>query len=213
MAVGYRELWTLQSLCEAESTSDFRMPSLVMPAKVRRNVMLLLLSNSWPFSACFVRMRTDASLPQRGDAHQRERTHPLSLGTPERRALAGQRPSGVAQLRIPVGPASFRCKIEQIPLWVDGIDVARVLPRFGRRVEELGAPEVADRFTVAPEHVEHRHLSTLRVLAEIVAVVGSAGRGQQPQPPPAARLRMGKDARKFRLGDDHEIDALGDVLR
>src|SRR6266699_7211254 len=124
---------------------------------------------------------------------------PPSVGTPERRALAGRQPSGVAQLRIPVGPASFGRDVEQIPLRVDGIDVARVLPRFGRRVEELGTPEMADRFPLTPEDIEHRPLSTLRVLAEVVAVVGSAGRGQQPQLPPAARLRMGKDARKFRL--------------
>ena len=130
-----------------------------------------------------------------------------------RRVLAGRRQSGVAQLRIPVGPAPLGREVEEIPLWVDGIDVARVLPRFGRGVEELGAPEVADHFTVAPEHVEHRHLGSLRALAKVVAVVGVSGRGQQPQPPPAALLRMDQDARQRGLGDNHEIDALRDVLR
>ena len=137
---------------------------------------------------------------------------PRSVVTSSRRVLAGRRQSGVAQLRIPVGPAPLGREVEQIPLRVDGIDVALVLPGLGRRVEELRAPEVADRFAVAPEHVEHRHLGSLRGLTEVVAVVGVAGRGQQPQPPPAALLCMGKDARKLRLRDDREIDALRDVL-
>src|SRR6266699_6348593 len=100
---------------------------------------------------------------------------PPSVGTPERRALAGRQPSGVAQLRIPFGPASFGREVEQIPLWVDGIGVAGILPRIGRHVKELGAPEVADHFTIAPEYVEHRHMGSLRVLAEVVAVVSVAG--------------------------------------
>src|SRR2546423_1059956 len=82
----------------------------------------------------------------------------------ERRVLAGRRQSGIAQLWIPIGPASLRREVEQIPLWVDGIIVAGILPRIGRHVEKLGAPEVADHFTVAPEYVEHRHLGSLRVL-------------------------------------------------
>src|SRR5207248_8682929 len=89
--------------------------------------------------------------------------------------------------------------------------MAGILPRIGRHVEELRAPEVADHFTVATEYVEHRHLGSLRVLAEVVAVVGVAGRGQQAQSPPAARSCMGKDTRKLRLGDDRQIDALHDV--
>src|SRR5438045_3000095 len=93
----------------------------------------------------------------------------------ERRFLAGRRQSGIAQLWIPVGPAPLRREVEQIPLWVDGIAVAGILPRIGRHVEELRAPEVADHFTVAPEYVEHRHLGSLRVLAEVVAVVGVTG--------------------------------------
>ena len=91
--------------------------------------------------------------------------------------------------------------------------MAGILPSLGRRVEEIRAPEVADRFAVAPEHVQHRHLGSLCGLAEIVAVVGVAGRGHQPQPPPAALFRIDKDARKLRLRDEREIDALRDVLR
>ncbi|HEY6407420.1 MAG TPA: hypothetical protein VIY29_08130, partial [Ktedonobacteraceae bacterium] len=48
--------------------------------------------------------------------------------TEQSRALAERRQSGVAQLRIPIGPAPLGCEVEQIPLRVDGIDVARVLP-------------------------------------------------------------------------------------
>src|SRR5205823_280595 len=93
--------------------------------------------------------------------------------------LARRQPSGVVQLRIPVGSASFGCEVEQIPLWVDGIGVAGILPRIGWQVEELGAPEMADHFALTPEHVEHRHLGSLGGLAEVVAVVGGASRGQQ----------------------------------
>src|SRR5712691_6483555 len=46
-------------------------------------------------------------------------------------------PSGVAQLRIPVGPASLGREAEQIPLLVDVIVVARILSRIGRDVEKL----------------------------------------------------------------------------
>src|SRR5947209_14972779 len=50
--------------------------------------------------------------------------------------LAGRQPSGVVQLRIPVGSASFGCEVEQIPLWVDGIGVAGILPRIGWQIKE-----------------------------------------------------------------------------
>src|SRR5207237_10366627 len=98
--------------------------------------------------------------------------------------LAGRRQSGIAQLWIPIGPASFGREVEQIPLWVDGIGVAGILPRIGWQVEELGAPEMADRFGLTPEHVEHRHLGSLRVLAAVVGVVGGARRGQPGEPRP-----------------------------
>src|SRR5436305_10205609 len=101
------------------------------------------------------------------------RLHPVE--TSERRVLAGRRQSEIAQLWIPIGPAPLRREVEQIPLWVDGIVVAGILPRIGRHVEELGAPEVADHFAVAPEYVEHRHLGSLRVLAEGVAAVSVSG--------------------------------------
>src|SRR6266852_2762662 len=91
--------------------------------------------------------------------------------------LAERWQSGVTQFRIPVGSAPLWREIEQIPLWVDRIDVARVLPRLGRRIGQFGAPEVADHFALAPEHVEHRPLGALCVLAEVVAVVGVTSRG------------------------------------
>src|SRR2546421_792164 len=50
----------------------------------------------------------------------------------ERRVLARRRQSGIAQLWIPIGPASLRREVEQIPLWVDGIVVAGGLPPSGR---------------------------------------------------------------------------------
>src|SRR5260370_211499 len=88
-------------------------------------------------------------------------------------------------------------EVEQIPLWVDGIAMARVLPRFGRGIEEFGAPEVADRFAVALEHIQHGPLAALRVLAEVVAVLGGARRGQQLQPPPAALMPLSPEARQW----------------
>ncbi|HEX4204785.1 MAG TPA: hypothetical protein VHZ51_11450 [Ktedonobacteraceae bacterium] len=90
--------------------------------------------------------------------------------------------------------------------------MARLLPRLSRRVEQFGTPEVADHFALAHKHVEHRPWVALCVLAEVVAVVGVARRGQQPQPPPAALVRMSQEARHRSFGHDREIDPLPDVL-
>src|SRR5438046_10019351 len=83
-------------------------------------------------------------------------------------------PSRVTQLLVPVARAPFRRQVEQVPDRLEGADVARILPRLGRRVEELGAPEVADRLPVAVEHVEHRPLLSPPGLAGVVALAGVA---------------------------------------
>jgi hypothetical protein len=61
---------------------------------------------------------------------------------------AQQPRSGVAQLFIPVGRASLWREIEQVPDRLEGADVARILSGVRRCVEELRAPEMADR--IAP---------------------------------------------------------------
>src|SRR5437588_6139180 len=42
--------------------------------------------------------------------------------------------SGVAQFRIPLGPAPFGREVEQIPELVDGIGMARILAGVGGRI-------------------------------------------------------------------------------
>src|SRR5688572_842912 len=72
---------------------------------------------------------------------------------------------------------------------------------------------MANRVAVAMEHVQHRPLGSLRGLGEVVAVVGVAGRGQEPEPSPATLLREGDDVRQRGLRDDREVDTLAGVLR
>jgi hypothetical protein len=119
----------------------------------------------------------------------------------------------VAQLLVPVGRTSLGGKVEQVPERLEGAVVAGILPWVSRRVEELRAPEVADRLAVAMEHVHHRHLVSVRGLAEVVLVIAVAGRGQEPQPPPAAFLGEGEDALQRGLRNDREVHALGGMLR
>src|SRR5258708_20929681 len=141
-------------------------------------------------------------------AHLRDEDE-VSLGdASERRALAGRRQDGGAQRWMAVGAAPQGREVEEIPEWVDGVVVARVLSRIGRSEEKFGAPEMADCFAVAPEYVDHRHLVALLCLAKVGAFVGVAVRGQQPQRPPTTRLCMSQAARQWSLGDDGEIDAL-----
>src|SRR5436189_6376380 len=54
-------------------------------------------------------------------------------------------------------------------------NTSRLLTGLGRRVEELRAPEMADRLAVAVEPVEHRPLQPLRVLSKVVAVIRIGG--------------------------------------
>src|SRR5437588_7863417 len=146
-----------------------------------KNIILPGMRKNFSDLALFLR-RARKGVDQPNTAHAPRQTYAAccagrgrSGSRSERRVLPGRRQSGIAQLWIPIGPAPLRREVEQIPLWVDGIVVAGILPRIGRHVEELGAPEVADHFAVAPEYVEHRHLGSLRVLAEVVAVVNVAG--------------------------------------
>src|ERR1700730_8226737 len=110
-------------------------------------------------------------------------------------AFAQASRSRVAQLLIPVVRAPVAREVEQVPNRLEGADMAGILSGVRRRVKELRAPEVADHTAAALEHIQHRSLRALRGLAEVVAVVGVADRGQQSQPPPAALLGKGEDAR------------------
>jgi hypothetical protein len=120
--------------------------------------------------------------------------------------------SSIAQLLIPVGSAARGGEVVQVPERLDGAGVAGILPGLGWCVEKLRGPEVADRLPVAVEHVQHRPLIAFRGLGEVVAVIGGAGRGQQAQSAPAALVAEGENALQWRLPDDREVDALGDVL-
>jgi hypothetical protein len=66
--------------------------------------------------------------------------------------------SRVAPLLVPDGWAALRGEVEQVPDRLEGADVARILAGVGWCVEELRAPEVADRLAVAVEDVQYRPL-------------------------------------------------------
>src|SRR6266702_2824220 len=94
-----------------------------------------------------------------------------------RRRCAG---SGVAQRRMPVGPSTCGCQVEEVPERVDGVAMAHVLAGLWLLVEQLGAPGVADHAAFSAEDVEHRLLLRAAVaLTEVVAVVGVARRRQE----------------------------------
>src|SRR5437764_832770 len=84
--------------------------------------------------------------------------------------VRGTRPSAIAQLLVPVGRASLRRQVEQVPERLEGADVTWILAGIPRCVEELRAPEVADPVVVAVEHGQHRPLGPLLSLGKVVAV-------------------------------------------
>jgi hypothetical protein len=76
----------------------------------------------------------------------RSRCHPMN-------GLTDTTKVSVAQLLIPVGSASLRGEVEQVPQRLNGADAAGALPRTEWRVEQLRALEVADRVPITVEHV------------------------------------------------------------
>jgi hypothetical protein len=87
-----------------------------------------------------------------------------------------------------------------------------ILSRIRRRVEELGAPEVPNRLTVAVEDVQHRALIAVVRFSVVVALERVAGRRDQPKPPPPALSGEGEDVFKGGLGDDDQVEMLSCVI-
>ena len=58
-----------------------------------------------------------------------------------------------------------------------------------RRIHQLRSPRMAELITVADEHVQDRHLLAFWGFRVVVAVVGVASRGQEPQVAPATLAR------------------------
>jgi hypothetical protein len=74
--------------------------------------------------------------------------------------LRSQLQLGVAQLGMKI-TTSGRREVEHIPERIEGIVVAILLARLGRHVKDFRTPEMTDRFSVAVEYVEHRHVPFL----------------------------------------------------
>src|SRR6266508_900695 len=105
--------------------------------------------------------------------------------------------SSIAEVGIPIGPASVGREIEQVPQRVDRLAVPGVLAGIGRLEQKLGTPEVTNGVGIATEDVQHRQLlGAVVALAVVVAVVRVVRRRQESQPPPSATLRMGESARQ-----------------
>src|SRR5258706_535631 len=128
---------------------------------------------------------------------------PRSLVRSSHRVLVGRRQSGVAQLWIPVGPASLGREVEQIPLRVDGIDVTRILLRLGRPVRKTSSgydlkdlfigssgtlgviTEVTVQLHPVPEHVH-----TLRVFFPSILAAAQASYALMASALPVARIEL-----------------------
>jgi hypothetical protein len=74
--------------------------------------------------------------------------------------LRSQLQLGVAQLEMKI-TTSGRREVEHISERIEGIVVAILLARLGRHVKDFRTPEMTDRFSVAVEYVEHRHVPFL----------------------------------------------------
>ena len=114
----------------------------------------------------------------------------------------------VAHLLEPVGPPAFGSEVEEVPQRLEGANVARVLLRTLWCIEKFRTPEMADYWAVAVEHVQHWLLVAFPGLRPVVAVIGVASRGQEPEPPPSALLGERHNAPYRRFPDDGEVDAL-----
>src|SRR4051812_12519358 len=118
----------------------------------------------------------------------------------------------VLQLLVPAGGAALGNEVEEVPQRLEVVDVARVLARLRRRVEQLRAPEMADLLAVAMEDVEHRLLRAVVRFAGVRALVAGFAGGEQGEPSPAPLARERRQAVDRRLGHDREPHPLGDVL-
>jgi hypothetical protein len=92
-------------------------------------------------------------------------------------------------------------------------ELERGIEVFGRVSLAQGLKPLADPVLDPVEDVQHRPLSSLRRLGEVVAVERVPCRGQQPQPAPAAFVDERQHAVDRRLRDDHEVDERRRVLR
>ncbi len=83
-------------------------------------------------------------------------------------------------------PAPGRRHVKDIPDRPDQVDMAGLFAFVPGREHQLSRPSVAEPVTLAREHVQDRALLAIRAFRVVVAVVGVAARGQQPQMAPAA---------------------------
>src|SRR5215211_848837 len=118
----------------------------------------------------------------------------------------------VLQLLVPAGAAALGNEVEEVPQRLQVVDVAGLLARLGRRVEQLRAPEVADLVAVACKDVEHRLLRAVLGLAGVRPLVAGVPRREQGEPPPAPLARERRQALDRRLGHDHEPHPLREVV-
>src|SRR5579862_996744 len=113
---------------------------------------------------------------------------------------------------MPLGGPPAGCEVEQVPEGLERADVPGLLSGLGRRVEELGTPEMPNRVALSVEHVQHRPLRPVVGLGEVVAVEPALGRGEESKVPPAALSREREHPCDRRLCDDDEVEMLARVF-
>src|SRR5947207_13888703 len=116
-------------------------------------------------------------------------------------------------LHVPVHRTAIPRQVEYIPQRLEGAVAPVVLSRVVWGVGELRPPEMTNHLALAVKDVEHRHLPSLPVLTEVVAVIRVAGRGQQGQVPPAPLVAEGEQARQGGLPDDGKVKPPADMPR
>src|SRR5262249_1774985 len=85
--------------------------------------------------------------------------------------------SCVAELRLEIA-AALRQRVEHVPHRIEQVVVAILLAGFGRHIEKLATPEMADGLAVAPEHVEHWHVPLLARLELLLFAHAGGKRGR-----------------------------------
>ena len=113
----------------------------------------------------------------------------------------------ILDLFVPTGRATFGSEVKEIPYFVDGTGMTRILAGIAWSEEYLGGPEVPDLIAIAAEDGDERELKAFGRLGMIVAFEVVVGGREETEVTPATFLSVGGDAVDGSLGDDYKVEA------